>query len=185
MYALQERSIVGDGNCQFRAIADQLYGTQDRHVEVRQQVVQQLCSHPERYRDYVTTDYEQYVSSMSQPGSWGDHVTLQAAADVFDTRICVLSSFLDNCVISIQPLQQDGQQQGQEQLEDELKEQRLPADTLWLAFWAEVHYNSLAAKAPASPSESEDDSSSSDETLNSGKKLLGSKKLRKAAEKLF
>ena len=60
---------------------------------------------------------------------------------MFDTRICVLSSFLDNCVISIQPLQQDGQQQGQqvqEQVEVELKEQRLSPDTLWLAFWAEV-----------------------------------------------
>jgi hypothetical protein len=46
---------------QFRAIADQLWSDQGRHLEVRQAAVAQLCQQPERYRDYVTTDYQQYV----------------------------------------------------------------------------------------------------------------------------
>jgi hypothetical protein len=46
---------------QFRAIADQLWSDQERHPEVRQAAVAQLCQQPERYRDYVTTDYQQYV----------------------------------------------------------------------------------------------------------------------------
>jgi len=33
-YGLQERDVVGDGNCQLRAISHQLFQTEDRHVEV-------------------------------------------------------------------------------------------------------------------------------------------------------
>eukprot|EP00879_Flechtneria_rotunda_P033735 GHRR01037463.1.p1 GENE.GHRR01037463.1~~GHRR01037463.1.p1 ORF type:complete len:175 (-),score=43.09 GHRR01037463.1:73-597(-) len=61
MYALQERQITGDGNCQFRAIADQLYFRQDLHGLVRQQVVAQLCKQPEQYKPFVATDYQQYI----------------------------------------------------------------------------------------------------------------------------
>ena len=43
--------IDADGNCQFRAIADQLFRNQDRHVEVRQAVIYELESNRERYID--------------------------------------------------------------------------------------------------------------------------------------
>ena len=45
------RDIVADGNCQFRAIADQLYDNQDRHGEVRQAVIYELENNRERYID--------------------------------------------------------------------------------------------------------------------------------------
>eukprot|EP00775_Hariotina_reticulata_P000180 gene180-369_t len=177
MYALKEREVVGDGSCQFRAIADQLWFKQELHSEVREAVVAQLVQHADHYQNYVTTDYEQYVSSMSQAGTWGDHVTLQAAADAFNCRICIISSFLDNCVISITPTQQQ-EQQGQQPMPSDLElmqqagqqlQQSSNHDaggsdyfdrTLWLSFWAEVHYNSIAPKAPSPPSEGEMSSSS-------------------------
>lgn len=40
-------------------------------------------------------------SSMSKLGTWGDHVTLQAAADAYHVGICIVTSFLENCVITI------------------------------------------------------------------------------------
>lgn len=40
---------------------------------------------------------------MSRPGTWGDHVTLQAAADAFHVGINIITSFLENCVITISP----------------------------------------------------------------------------------
>lgn len=42
-------------------------------------------------------------SSMSKLGTWGDHVTLQAAADTFHVGINIITSFLENCVITISP----------------------------------------------------------------------------------
>ena len=46
MYGLVERTVRGDGNCQFRALADQLYRSEDMHADVRRTVVHQLraCS---------------------------------------------------------------------------------------------------------------------------------------------
>ena len=34
LFGLQERKVGGDGNCQFRALSDQHFGTQDFHAEV-------------------------------------------------------------------------------------------------------------------------------------------------------
>ncbi|XP_010543547.1 PREDICTED: uncharacterized protein LOC104816422 isoform X1 [Tarenaya hassleriana] len=61
----------------------------------------------------------------SRNGEWGDHVTLQASADLFGVRIFVITSFKDTCYIEILPLIQ--------------KSNRL----ICLSFWAEVHYNSI------------------------------------------
>lgn len=34
LYGLRERDVVGDGNCQMRAISYQLFQTEDKHIEV-------------------------------------------------------------------------------------------------------------------------------------------------------
>ena len=47
MYGLVERTVKGDGNCQFRALADQLYRTADMHADVRRAVVHQLRARSE------------------------------------------------------------------------------------------------------------------------------------------
>lgn len=81
----------------------------------------QLQQYPHLYHEYIPEDYQQYCYKMHQFGEWGDHVTLQAAADAFGVRIVVMTSYRDSCVIEIQP-------QGQ------VQSQRV----LYLSFWAEV-----------------------------------------------
>ncbi|KAF2283325.1 hypothetical protein GH714_002288 [Hevea brasiliensis] len=81
VYDLFERKVQGDGNCQFRALSDQFYLTPDHHEFVRQEVVNQLKSYPKTYEGYVPMAYGNYLEKMSRSGEWGDHVTLQAAAD--------------------------------------------------------------------------------------------------------
>ncbi|CAH2054272.1 unnamed protein product [Thlaspi arvense] len=76
-------SVPGDGNRQFRALADQLYKTADRQKHVRRQIVKQLTSRPDSYEGYVPMDFSDYLKKMSQSGEWEDHVTLQAAADAY------------------------------------------------------------------------------------------------------
>ncbi|CAJ1387112.1 unnamed protein product [Effrenium voratum] len=36
-HGLAERPVAGDGNCQFRALADQLYGSEEHHDAIRAQ----------------------------------------------------------------------------------------------------------------------------------------------------
>ncbi|XP_020113494.1 OTU domain-containing protein DDB_G0284757-like [Ananas comosus] len=128
MYDLVECKVQGDGNCQFRALSDQLYQSPEHHEFVRQQVVDQLESHPEIYKEYVPMAYREYLKKLSKWGEWGDHVTLQAAADSYGVKIFVMTSFKDTCYIEIQPRI--------------LKSRRV----IFLSFWAEVHYNSIYPK---------------------------------------
>lgn len=126
VYGMREKTVSGDGNCQFRALADQLYRDPGRHAQVRAAVIGQLRRDPEAYSVFVTEPYEAYVSRMAANGTWGDHLTLQAAADVYACRICLLTSYKDSFVVDITP------RAGGD-----------PKQTLWLSFFAEVHYNSI------------------------------------------
>uniref|UniRef100_A0A2N9F2Y9 OTU domain-containing protein n=1 Tax=Fagus sylvatica TaxID=28930 RepID=A0A2N9F2Y9_FAGSY len=65
----------------FRALADQLYGDPNLHKFIREQVIEQLRSQLELYQNYIPMSYNDYLMKMSREGEWGDHVTLQAAAD--------------------------------------------------------------------------------------------------------
>ncbi|PON35243.1 OTU domain containing protein [Parasponia andersonii] len=103
VYDLVERKVQGDGNCQFRALSDQLYRSADHHGFVREQIIQQLNGHPEMYEGYVPMGYADYLKKMSKSGEWGDHVTLQAAADWYGVKIFVITSFRDTCYIEILP----------------------------------------------------------------------------------
>ncbi|KAF7801938.1 OTU domain-containing protein [Senna tora] len=125
IYGLCEVKVSGDGNCQFRALSDQMYRTPEHHKYVRKEIVKQLKDHPSLYECYVPMKYKQYYKKMAKSGEWGDHVTLQAAADKFGAKICLLTSFKDTCFLEITP-------QG-----------KAPKHELWLSFWSEVHYNSL------------------------------------------
>lgn len=125
LYGLKEKKVRGDGNCQFRALADQLFRDQERHAEIRSAVVSQLRRERETYEVFVPENYDSYVGEMSRETTWGDHITLQAAADAYGVGMCVISSYKDNFVIEIQP------------------RVRRSERILWISFWAEVHYNSI------------------------------------------
>ncbi|KAA8534407.1 hypothetical protein F0562_031924 [Nyssa sinensis] len=125
LYDLVELKVQGDGNCQFRALSDQIYRTTEYHNFVRQQVVNQLNFHPELYEGYVSMAYDDYLKKISKSGEWGDHVTLQAAADSYGVKLFIITSFKDTCYIEILPQIQKSKR------------------TIFLSFWAEVHYNSI------------------------------------------
>ena len=168
-FGLREKKVSGDGNCQFRALSDQLFRTPEHYGEVRKKIVQQLRKHASRYAAYVVRDddvssssseldvsddknipsankkesksaffmmqtaYSNYCDDMAVGGAWGDHVTLQAAADVYGAQITVVTSYLDNGVLEITPNVSDSNGD-------------IAPRNLWLSFWAEVHYNSVYPK---------------------------------------
>jgi hypothetical protein len=125
LYGLTEQKIKGDGNCQFRALSDQLYRSPEHHKFVRKSVVTQLKAAPDAYSNYVPMKYTDYVKNMAKDGEWGDHVTLQAAADYYGVKISLITSFKDTCFIEITPNEQKSTRE------------------MYLSFWAEVHYNSI------------------------------------------
>ena len=47
---------VGDGNCLFRALSDQVHGSPEKHREIRRQVCDWIEQHKERYEGFVEDD---------------------------------------------------------------------------------------------------------------------------------
>lgn len=66
------RDVQGDGNCLFRALADQLWGVQKQHVEVRKLVCDYLETNREAMEVFVLAfmkdgeGYEGYIERMRQ-----------------------------------------------------------------------------------------------------------------------
>ena len=143
-YGLAEWRVVGDGNCQFRALSHQLYGAESYHPAVRAAAIAQLAARPDLYADFVLGDggedathaYTRYLATMAADRAWGDHVTLQAAADALRSRVVVVSTFQPNPIINVDP--------SAEVMADTPKG---PVRTLFLSFWAEIHYNSVLPAA--------------------------------------
>ena len=68
-------------------------------------------------------------------------MTLQAAADAYGTRICLVTSYEDRGILRVEPAEPVAGEEPR---------------TAWLAFWAEIHYSSIVpmgeavAEAPGS-----------------------------------
>ncbi|KFK25434.1 hypothetical protein AALP_AA8G114800 [Arabis alpina] len=134
-----ETKVKGDGNCQFSALADQLFNSSDLHEKVREQIVKQLKYNPKSYKALIETskkrtknvprDFSEYVKNMSRNGEWGDEVTLQAAADTFEVKIQVVTSFKEDASMEILPKSQNFK------------------SVIYLSNLAGVHYNSIRLEA--------------------------------------
>ena len=84
------KRIAADGNCQFRALSWALYGTEDRHRDVRVSVCDYMHRNIARYVQYMV-DAAAYVSGMRRQGTYGDRVSLQAFCDAYRSNVMVVS----------------------------------------------------------------------------------------------
>ncbi|VVA92743.1 unnamed protein product [Arabis nemorensis] len=78
----------------------------------------------------VEGDPSLYLENMSSDGYWGDHITLQAAANLFGVVINVLDVTTSTSTINLVEIRPQG-----EQNED--------PPQLWISLWDNLHYTSL------------------------------------------
>ena len=126
MYNCEEVPTQGDGNCQFRALSLGLYGSEDRHAEVRANIVQHLRENAVSYFQFVEGDkkrvFADYANRISHDGQWGDEITLAAFVEYYSRGVRVLSDNEQNSVI------------------DHIRE-GLQGDAITITHYGEVHYN--------------------------------------------
>jgi len=127
-FGFKEIPVKADGNCQFRALADHIYKNQDRHEEVRLNVVRTLESDRFHYECFVEGNFDTYLARLQEPGSWGDHISLHAAADAYGLEIYVFS---------------DNQERPAFVEPRTLRKRKRDSGRVYLSHWADVHYNSL------------------------------------------
>ena len=98
----------GDGSCQFSAATDHLrrLGIEHSGLSLRHDIVRYLRKNADihEFRNYIEgNDIDNYLEGMSQMGTYSDHITLQAIADLFAIKVqVVLPSGVDYCILTPQ-----------------------------------------------------------------------------------
>ena len=124
---LAPEAIDPDGNCQFRALSYQLYGTQEHHAYVRGRCCDEMVRSADSYNIFFepgTCDFEAFVKRMREGRTWGDELTLRAAADMFSCRIHVITSTPENWHLQYTP-------------------EKESVKALFLTYISPVHYNAV------------------------------------------
>lgn len=91
LLGLKVIQVTADGNCFFRALADQLEGNEEEHKKYRSMVVQYIVKNREMFEPFIEdgVPFEEYCLSMEEDGTWAGHMELQAASLVTHANICI------------------------------------------------------------------------------------------------
>eukprot|EP00873_Tetraselmis_striata_P005606 jgi/Tetstr1/425870/TSEL_016245.t1 len=132
---LVEHEQIGDGNCQFRAISHQLYDTPKWHQNIRRKAVAHMKADSDFFVAFLGEDFDDYCKEMLMAGTWGDELTLRAAADGLGVTIHVVTSEAENWYMVYEPTKQ------------------LLKKEIFLSYVSPIHYNSLTRmkRSPSAP----------------------------------
>lgn len=89
---LYAANTMGDGNCLFRALSDQLYGYPHQHAVLRETVCDYLAAKSEKFAAFIDVEkpFEEYVRTMRQSGTYGGHLELSAFAQLQQKEIKIV-----------------------------------------------------------------------------------------------
>ena len=78
--------MVGDGNCFFRAIATLFYGSQEKHADVRNEIVIHIGKTANKFSAFMpqpTTQVQQHITTMRNTGVWATLAEIMAAVELY------------------------------------------------------------------------------------------------------
>lgn len=140
--------MMGDGNCQFRAVSDQLFGSQEHHGFVRSVAIAHMRDvAPDFFGIYFesASEYAAYLADMGRLRTWGDELTMRACVEAFGCIAHIVTSTPSNWYLVYQP----------EALPDEQalaalckrKGVRAPRakKQIFISYISPIHYNAIAA----------------------------------------
>ena len=73
--------VGGSGDCFFKSVSQQLYGSADLHFQICMSGIANLNNHLELYVESIFNDaWENYVKKISTAGTWRDNIIIQVVA---------------------------------------------------------------------------------------------------------
>ena len=86
------REIGDDGNCLFRAVADQVYGNQNLHGLIRDKCCNYMEMHREKFKEFIDTevnfrDISHYINNMRVLRTWGGNLEITALSELYQRRV--------------------------------------------------------------------------------------------------
>ncbi|KXZ46175.1 hypothetical protein GPECTOR_46g244 [Gonium pectorale] len=88
---LRIKEIVGDGNCFFRALSDQLQGDEKSHGQLRARVVGYIGEHQDDFAPFIEDDesFGSYVARMRKDGTWAGYMEVVAASRCLEANLTI------------------------------------------------------------------------------------------------
>lgn len=88
----RRKTILGDGNCFFRAVSFVVHGSEDKHGEVRQNIMAFVAHNQERFQQYVMQgNIEEHIITMRREGAWATQVETYGAASFYQIPLYICS----------------------------------------------------------------------------------------------
>lgn len=84
---LEVRRMAEDGNCLFRAVADQVYGDPEMHSETRQMCIDYMEKERDHFSQFVTESFSAYCKRKRRDRVFGNNLEIQAMAEMYNRPI--------------------------------------------------------------------------------------------------
>jgi len=83
--------VAGDGNCLFRAIADQLDGNPDNHPKYRKRICEYIEINRLDFEPFIEDDepFDEYMTRMKRNATWGGQMEIQACSLAYSCNITI------------------------------------------------------------------------------------------------
>ncbi|RID66497.1 hypothetical protein BRARA_D01634 [Brassica rapa] len=85
------RRMVEDGNCLFRAVADQVYGDSESHDMTRQLCMDYMEHERDHFSQFITEGFTSYLKRKRRNKVYGNNVEIQALAEMYNRPIHIYS----------------------------------------------------------------------------------------------
>jgi len=91
-----------DGNCLFRSVADQIYGDQEMHDQVRERCIDYITAERDHYSQFITEEFEDYVARKRQDRAFGNNTEIQAIGELYNRPIEIYT--FDHKGLQVEPI---------------------------------------------------------------------------------
>jgi len=132
LFSVREQAY--DGNCLFRSFSDQVYGSPEHHMLVRDRCSKYIANERNYFEQFVAEPFEEFLARMQQPGEWGDDVEIQALSEIYDCRVEIYASYTHTLMRTFH----------------EACDAKWP-QPIRLQYVGRAHYNSLALRSGFTP----------------------------------
>lgn len=136
----------GDGNCQFRSFAFNLFGDQAHHAAVRKAAVAHIKKNSDFYRIFFEDEkeFKIFLRDMGKNRTWGDELTLRAVVEAYGCVAHVVTSEPANWFLVYEP---EDMSAFDSSIAVCPKGQQLPpkGKHVFLSYVSPIHYNAIVA----------------------------------------
>ena len=133
------KDIVGDGNCMFRAISDQVYGSEEKYDLLRQKCIDYLLIERDFFEQFVEggkNGFDEYINMKRKNGVWGDDIELQALSEIYNRPIEIYS----NSTKPLKTFHENKNEFKREKINNDLNDFVMP---IRISYHGKNHYNSI------------------------------------------